>query len=52
MDKRKIEKEVNGMYMELDPYYEDQLQYYDDVEDMCNQLGLNYDDVYDYCDEE
>ena len=21
---------------------------YDDVDDMCNQLGLNYDDVYDY----
>ena len=20
---------------------------YDDVDDMCNQLGLNYDDVYD-----
>lgn len=30
----------------LDPYYEEQLQNYDDETDMCNQLGLNYDDIY------
>ena len=36
------------MYMELDPYYEEQLQNYDDVEEMCNDLGVNYDEVYTY----
>ncbi len=36
------------MWIELDPYYEEQLQYYTDETDMCNQLGLNYDDIYIY----
>lgn len=34
--------------MALYPEYERELANYDDVEDMCNQLGLNYDDVFDY----
>lgn len=40
------------MWAELDPYYEDQLQYYEDETDMCNQLGLNYDDIYIYHDDD
>lgn len=32
----------------LDPEYERRMGDFDDVEDMCNQLGLNYDEVYDY----
>ena len=34
----------------LFPYYERLLRSgeYDSVEEMCNILGLNYDDVYDY----
>lgn len=35
-------------WFELDPYYEEQLQYYEDETDMCNQLGLNYDEIYIY----
>ena len=38
--------------MKLYPEYERQLQNFDSVEDMCNQLCLNYDDVYDYSEEE
>lgn len=38
------------MNFRLLPEYEAELDSgnYDDVEDMCNQLGLNYDEVYDY----
>lgn len=36
------------MRVELDPYYEELLQYYTDETDMCNQLGLNYDEIYIY----
>ena len=32
--------------------YEDIIDDYDNEEDMCNQLGLNYDEIYDYEDEE
>ena len=32
----------------MDPYYEKQLENYDDELDMCNQLGLNIHDIYDY----
>ncbi|MGP1493510.1 MAG: hypothetical protein ACTTJJ_08860 [Prevotella fusca] len=32
----------------MDPYYWDLLDNYEDEEDMCNQLGLNYDDIYIY----
>ena len=32
----------------LKPKYERLLQNYDNETDMCNQLGLNYDEIYDY----
>lgn len=28
--------------------YEKLIEWYDDEEDMCNQLGLNYDEIWDY----
>ena len=34
-----------------DEYY-DVVDDYDNEEDMCNQLGLNYDEIYDYEDED
>ena len=36
---------LNDNY-ELDPYYADQLKYFDDEVDMANQLGVNMDDMY------
>lgn len=30
------------------PNYSDMLGNFDSIDDMCNQLGLNYDDVFDY----
>lgn len=36
----------------LDPYYAKQLENYDDEIDMCNQLGLNLDEIYDYDEED
>ena len=36
------------MYAEMDPDYEEQLQYYEDEIDMCNQMGVNLDDIYIY----
>jgi hypothetical protein len=43
-------KEIKTMGFNLTDEYEEEYERggYDDVEDMCNQLGLNYDDVYDY----
>lgn len=34
----------------LKPYYQNMIGDFDDVIDMCNQLGVNLDDVYDYSD--
>lgn len=33
-------------YYEMDPYYAEQLKNFDDEIDMCNQLGLNLDEIY------
>ena len=44
------ERKIKTMGFNLTDEYEEEYERggYDDVEDMCNQLGLNYDDVYDY----
>lgn len=34
----------------LEPEYAEIIDNYDDEEDMCNQLGLNYDEIYSYPD--
>ena len=41
---------LGGLY----PEYEKMMENgeYDTVTDMCNDLGLNYDEVYDYSDED
>ena len=38
------------LYPEYSKMMEDGL--YDSINEMCNTLGLNYDEVYDYSDEE
>lgn len=37
----------DSMFGELLPEYERQLENYDDEIDMCNQLGLNLDEIYE-----
>lgn len=32
--------------MHLNPYYATMLHYYEDEEDMCEQLGIQLDDIY------
>ena len=34
------------MGWEMDPFYAAQLSNFEDETDMCNQLGLNYDEIY------
>lgn len=39
-------REVTPVFGELLPEYERELENFDDEIDMCNQLGLNYDEIY------
>lgn len=41
---------LSGLYPEYDKMMEDGL--YDSINEMCNDLGLNYDEVFDYSDED